>query len=281
VLALAVERKAQLLAHHLGTLQRRRHALVEVDHGAVRLHRPQRQEQVDDDADLDLKKIGERGIGGHGLDRLGTILARDFETLLVLLRVGRALAKQVGLGVIDLDARHVLDELEHRAVVVRIVAGGAQDFGDGRRVGLRIDRLAPLVGLVGNAAQHRDVERQHRALRKQHHGRARAHGVPDAELVIDIGIGAGDVGDRIGAHHQPLEHRLVDRPADPLLVGAHRIEPRHLDRRRDDLPINRIEVGRPPEYVGFDVERHQHEAQGILWTFAVGHSLRLLQSFRL
>ena len=46
----------------------------------------------------------------------------------------------------------------------------------------------------------------------------------DAELVEDIGIGAGDVGDRVVAEHQPLEHRLVDGPADLLLVGADRLE---------------------------------------------------------
>ncbi len=83
----------------------------------------------------------------------------------------------------------------------------------------------------------------------------------DAELVIDVGIGAGDVGDRVVAEHQPLEHRLVDGAADLLLVGADRIELGLVHGRRDDLAIDGVEIGGAAGRVGLAAERHQDEAE--------------------
>ncbi len=67
----------------------------------------------------------------------------------------------------------------------------------------------------------------------------------DAKLVIDVGVGAGQVGDRVCAQHRPFEHRLVDRAADLLLVGTDRIEPGRGDRRRDDAAVDRSEIDDP------------------------------------
>ena len=85
--------------------------------------------------------------------------------------------------------------------------------------------------------------------------------MPDAELVEDIGIGAGDVGHGVVAEHQPLEHRLMDGAADLLLVGADRLEAGSLDRGRDDLGVDGIEIGDPPGGVHLLAEGHQHEAE--------------------
>ena len=123
-----------------------------------------------------------------------------------------------------------------------------------------------VVGSVGDAAQQRDVERQRRALGKQDHGAARPHRVADAEFVVHVGIGAGDVGDGVVAEHQPFEHRLMDRAADPLLVGADRFEPDRDHGRRDDLPVDRVEIRGPSGRIGLAPERHQHEAKRRLGT---------------
>jgi hypothetical protein len=63
------------------------------------------------------------------------------------------------------------------------------------------------------------------------------------------------------AQHQPFEHRLVDGAADLLLVGADRLEPGALDRRRDDIGVDGIEIGDAPGGVHLLAERHQHEAE--------------------
>ena len=87
---------------------------------------------------------------------------------------------------VDLDARHVLDELEDRAVVMRVAARGDELVGDRGNDGFRADRLAQTVGLVSDAAHESDVERQHRALAEHDHRRARPHRVADAELVEHV-----------------------------------------------------------------------------------------------
>ena len=63
------------------------------------------------------------------------------------------------------------------------------------------------------------------------------------------------------AEHQPLEHRLVDGAADLLLVCADRLEPRTLDRGRNDLGVDGIEIGNARGGVHLLAERHQHEAE--------------------
>ena len=144
---------------------------------------------------------------------------------------------------------------------MRVAARGDELLGDlvERRVGL--DRLAGAVGLVGDAAHQRDVEGEHRAFAEHDHRAARPHGVPDAQLVEHVGIGAGDVGHGVVAEHQPLEHRLVDGAADLLLVGADRLEPGPGDRGRDDLQVDGVEIGDAPGGIHLLAERHQHEAE--------------------
>ena len=124
-----------------------------------------------------------------------------------------------------------------------------------------IDRLAGGVGLVRNAADQRDIERDHGAFPEHDRGARWPQGVADAELIEHIGIGAGDIGDRVMAEHEPLEHRLMDRAADLFLIGADRLESRLLDGRTDDLFEHGIEIGHTPSRVGLASERHQHEAQ--------------------
>ena len=162
---------------------------------------------------------------------------------------------------IDLPARHPLDQLKDRAVIKRVAARRLELTGDLSERRLDVQRLAGAVGLVGDAAHQRDVEGQHGALGEHDHRAARAHRVPDAELVEYVGVGAGDVGHGVMAEHQPLEHRLVDGAADLLLVGADRLEPRMLDRRGDDLGIDGVEIGDAPGRVHLLAERHQHEAE--------------------
>ena len=206
-------------------------------------------------------QVLEGGIGDRLLHRLLALLQRIGQAVLELLGIVEAVAERVGLGVIDLVTRHVVEQLEQRTVVVRILLRRTELLGDRGGAGSGIGRDALLVGLVGNAAQERDVERQGRAGREQDHGRARPHRMADAELVIDVGIGAGDVGDRVVAEHQPLEHRLVDGAADLLLVGADRIELGRVHGRRDDLTIDRVEIGGTTGRVSLAAERHQDEAE--------------------
>ena len=111
-------------------------------------------------------------------------------------------------------------------------------------------------------AHQSDIEGQHRALGEHDDGAARAHRVADAELVEHVGIGAGDVGHRVVAEHQPLEHGLVYRAADLFLVAPYRFEAGLLDRRRNHFVVDRIEVGAVARRVQLETERHQHEEQG-------------------
>jgi hypothetical protein len=163
--------------------------------------------------------------------------------------------------VIDLPARHAFDQLEDRAVVVRIAARRRELSGDGGKGGLGLDRLAGAIGLVRDAAHQRDIEGRHRALAEHDHGAARPHRMADAELVEHVGVGAGDVGHGVMAEHQPFEHRLVDGAADLLLVGADRLEPGPGDRGRDDLLVDGVEIGDAPGRIHLLAERHQHEAE--------------------
>ena len=206
-------------------------------------------------------RLPSAGSAATALTAASPLLAGLRQPLLVLPGIVETIAEDVGLAVVDLDPRHVVEQLEQRAVVVRIGAGFLQLADDPRRAGCRIERLAGLVGAVGDAAQQRDVERQRRALGEQDHGAARPHRVADAEFVEHVGIGAGDVGDGVVAQHQPLEHRLVDGAADPLLVGADRFEPHRLHRRRDDVAVDGVEIGGAPGRIGLAAERHQHKAQ--------------------
>jgi hypothetical protein len=110
--------------------------------------------------------------------------------------------------------------------------------------------------------------------------------VADAKLVIDVRVGAGDVGHRVGAEHQPLEHRLVDGAADLLLIGADRRETRGGDRGCDDLLIDGVKIGGAARCVGLAPERHQHETERRadallrrLFLVVFGHRLAFYRQF--
>jgi len=163
--------------------------------------------------------------------------------------------------VLDLPSRCTLHQLKNWTVVVRIAARGDELLGDLIARYLGVDRLAGAVGFIGETAHERDVEREHGAFAEHDDGRARAHGVADTELVKNVGIGTGDVGHGVMAKHQPLEHRLVNGAADLLLVRADRLETGALDRRRDDLGINGVEIGDAAGGVHLLAEGHQHEAE--------------------
>ena len=184
-----------------------------------------------------------------------------FQPLFVALRVFRALAEDVRLAVIDLEARQMLEELKDRTIVERVAARFDKLRGDGLQRAFGVHRGAAGINPIGDPPHERDVERRHRSLREHDHRAARPDGVPDAELVEHIGIGAGDVRHGVVAQHQPLEHRLVNGAADLLLIGADRLEPRLLDGGGNDLLIDRIEVGDAPRRVQLASKRHQHEAQ--------------------
>ena len=71
-----------------------------------------------------------------------------------------------------------------------------------------------------------------------------------AELVEDVRVRGREVGDRVVGEDQPLEHRLVDQPADQLLVGAQRLELGLADRRREQVRVDGVEVDRAAAPVG-------------------------------
>ena len=258
------KREAELLAHHPRLLQFARHPGVERDHFLAALLRPDRAEgehQVDDDPGLDAPEVGEPRVGGDGADRVDAVLPRRRQRFLVALRDRHPVAKNVGLGVVDLEPRHAVDELEQRAVVVVDGVGAGEPLGDPRDVPGDVGKVAGRIHPVGRAALHGEVEGQRRPCGEDDHGRPRAERVTDAELVIDVGVGAGHVGDGVVAEHQPLEHRLVDGAADLLLVGADHLHPRLKHRGRDHLIVDRVEIDDAAAAFRLPAERHQHEAE--------------------
>ena len=242
-------------------MQRWRQAVVKIDHAGTGLHVAQREEQVDHDAGLDFEQIGERRFGRDLLHGLEPLADGRGQPVLVSLRIIDHLAKHVRLAVVDLPARQVVDQLEHRAVVARGVARFAQQRADRLDRGGGVDRLALAVRAIGDPAHQRNVERNDRALDKDDRGAARPQRMANAELVEHIGIGAGDVGDCVVAQHQALEHRLMDRAADLLFVRAYRLEAGVHDRRHNDVLINLVEIGDPAGRIGLGAERHEHEAE--------------------
>ena len=119
---LAVERKSELLPHHLCALERQRHAIVQLYHIGMRLDIAQRKKQIDDNTGFDFEQIGEARLRRDSLHGLRTLADGRVESILVFFRIIDALAKYIRLGVIDLPARKIVYELEHWAVIVRIAA---------------------------------------------------------------------------------------------------------------------------------------------------------------
>jgi hypothetical protein len=83
----------------------------------------------------------------------------------------------------------------------------------------------------------------------------------DAQLVEHVGVRRRQVGHRVLAQDQPLEHGLVDHAARRLLVGAERFEVGELDRRLDQLAVDGVEIDERSRRVGLGPEGHQDEAQ--------------------
>ena len=128
--------------------------------------------------------------------------------------------------------------------------------------GHRFGRKTLVVEQIRERSERADVERQGAALRERQDRRLRPRRVPDAELVIDVGVEQGQVGDRIIAEQDALEHELVDEAGALLLVGADAVQPRRFDRRRHDFGIDMIEIDHSPSRVRLASERHDDEAYG-------------------
>ena len=74
---------------------------------------------------LDVAQVGERaGRAATARTASTPVLPRLGERLLVFARDRHPVAEDVGLGVVDLEPRHAVDELEQRAVVVGGLVGG-------------------------------------------------------------------------------------------------------------------------------------------------------------
>ncbi len=130
-------------------------------------------------------------------------------------------------------------------------------------IGVRLVRLACVIERIGHGRQRPDVEGQAAGFRRQQNGRLRARGVAHAELVIDIGVEDGEVGDGVFGEDEAFEHRLVDHPGAHLLVGAHAVEARASDGGRDDHVVHGVEIDQPAGRVGLPAEGHDDKADGL------------------
>ena len=233
------------------------HAIDERDHRVPGLHRAVREKQIDDHARFGIRN-GTQSLF-HLAHGVGALLARDGELVLHLLRVAHTLAEDIGLQ--PLGVGEPVDELEHRAVgmglsrlLQAIREGPSRHLDDVRRARRR--------QLVRERAQRRHVERQLAAALREDEDRAPlAHGVPQAELVEHVRVGRRQVGHRVVAQDQPLEHRLVDDAAGHLLVGAQGLHVGLRDRGRDELLVHAVEVHGAAGRVGLAAEGHEHEAE--------------------
>ena len=98
--------------------------------------------------------------------------------------------------------------------------------------------------------------------RKNRERRAGTCGVADAQFVKDIRVGSRQVGDRVFAEKQPLEHRLVDDASRLLRVRPYRIHSDRFDSRPDALFVDRVEIDvGPASRVRLRTKRHENEAE--------------------
>ena len=256
----AVEGEPELLTNHHRAGERLRHRLRQPHHLVPRTDRAIGEKQVDDDARFRVPERGQLLLdGAHGV---GSLRPRQGEALLLGQGVADPVTEDVGLGVIDV--RVVLDHLVEGAVdgpLPRRPELGCQGCAVVPGVGGHTTRIEP----IGQRSQQADVEGQLAgALREHQGGGVRSGRVTHPELVEDVGIGRGQIGDRIFAEQQALEHRLVDDAAGLLLVGADRLKTRGLDRRSDQPFVDGIEIDRAAETVRLLPERHQHEAEWLV-----------------
>jgi hypothetical protein len=103
------------------------------------------------------------------------------------------------------------------------VDGDPQRLGDGGAVLLGAGQVAVGVYTIGDGLAGAKVEWRGRGFGEDQDGGARARDVADAEFVEDIGIGAGQIGQRQIAEHQAFEHLAMHNAADGLLIGAERL----------------------------------------------------------
>jgi hypothetical protein len=174
----------------------------------------------------------------------------------------RLITKDVGLQASDIRRGVALEQLENRTVGTLVAArslGGFEQLAQGLTCATRHRSACRRRQLVGQGTQRRDVKRHALAARVEQDGGRRANAVTQAELVEDIGVGTGQVGDGEVAENQPLVHRFVNDPAADLLIGAQRLHARRLDRRSDQLAVDGVEVDRGPGGNGLLAEGHEYE----------------------
>ena len=267
----AIERHRPLLAHQHGALQRAVEPAAKIDHALPLRQRAIGEQQVDRDAGLDRVDVAEPV--AHRVERRDAARARVGELLFQHFGIGDLGAKDVGLQPVDRRRLVALEQLKqrrvHRAMAARLDQPLGQRLGCARRVGRR-----PVVAeRIGQRAQGADVEGQGRAERHGQHGRLWPRRMADAELVIDVGVEDGEIGDGEFAEQDALVHQLVDEAGAFLLVGAHDGETSRLDRRGDHHGVDAVEIDHPPARIGLAAERHDDEADGaMVHGFAPGGS---------
>ena len=126
----------------------------------------------------------------------------------------------------------------------------------------RVTEPVVLSEIVGHRPQEGDVERNRLMIREDGQRGGGPRRVPHAQLVEHVRVGGGEIGDRIVAQQQSLEHRLVDDATGPLFVGADGLHTGSLDRRPQRLIVNPIEINLGTACrIRLRPERHQDEAE--------------------
>ena len=147
--------------------------------------------------------------------------------------------------------------------VRRILAEAGRDRPANAAARLRVDR--PPAAVVLDRVQVGDVERQGGVAIADDDRHRAVQGVADAQFVEDVRVRQADIGDRhIGAPDH-LKHALVDVACLVHLVATNALEAFALDRRLDEILIDRVEVDLLVGGVELGAERHDDEA-----AFAVG-----------
>src|SRR6267143_3068340 len=88
--------------------------------------------------------------------------------------------------------------------------------------------------------------------------------MPHSQFVENVSIGSSEVGDRVSAKDQPLEHGLVDDPAAHLFIGTQRLQLGIADSRSNKLLVHRIEVDEQAIRVRLGPKRHQHKTKWLI-----------------
>src|SRR3974390_2017716 len=98
----------------------------------------------------------------------------------------------------------------------------------------RISRTAStprcLVEVIGKTAYRPKVEREPAAAGEDQDRAPGAHGVTDAELIIDVGVSSSEMGYGVIAWEEPLEYMLLNNAADLFFIRPDRLEACRLNR---------------------------------------------------